>query len=746
MSFAAVPAPKPIGARSLALATAGAIALSAALAGSTGDPTIALPAPGARASSPPPIVANAGQADPRVRFQASAGNGTLFFTAREIVLAHAPGVVRLRFDGANPAPTLRAEDRGPGVINDLRGRDPDRWRTSLPIYGAVAYGGLYPGVDLRVAADTRAGTPWIRPTYSVAAHAQPNRIRWRYPGTASVGVDPRSGDLLVAASGGAGAVLREAAPVAWQRAGASRVAVKADYHVAADGTVGFALGRYDRSRPLVLTVPPRTDAAQSGPPRLAYSTFLGGTKWDEAYDVAADRRGNAYVAGFTFSSEFPRAGSRASRFRGVVDAFVSRLGPDGRLVYSSYLGGSGTDAAHGVAVDRRGNAYVTGRTESTDFPQRNALQRRVRGRGCQGEPCHDAFVTKLGRRGGLVYSTYLGGSGNEEAWDIAVDRAGRAHVIGNTDSTNFPTRRAVQGDNRSRPCAGDVPCPFDLFITKLRPNGRRIAYSTYLGGRKSELASGIAIDRAGSAYVTGNTDSTDFPVRRAMQRAVRGRLCGPPPNVPCEDAFVAKLAPRGRSLRWSTYLGGAKPERGTAIAVDRRGRAYVSGTTQSTDFPTARPVQAAIGNSSCSAEAPPKEACDDGFVTALSRNGRRLRFSTYLGGNAEDQALAIGVDPTGSVYTAGSTDSRTFPTANPLQGSLAAGIDGFVTKLNPGGRSIAYSTYLGGAESERVNSLAIAPTGGIIATGRTDSPDFPVAAAQQGTLAGDIDAFVTRLR
>ena len=283
-------------------------------------------------------------------------------------------------------------------------------------------------------------------------------------------------------------------------------------------------------------------------------------------------------------------------------------------------------------------------------------------------------------------------------------------------------------------------------VAKLRRDGSGLVYGTYLGGHEGELASGIAVDDRGAAYLIGTTDSPDFPVRRPLQRSIRGRECGPPPNVPCEEAFIAKLRPRGRRLVWSTFLGGSKPERGTAIAVDASRRPYVVGLTESTNFPTVTPVQPAIGNGSCSAEAPPKELCHDGFVAGMSADGQRLRFSTYLGGNAEDQALAVGVDRTGAIYAAGSTDSRAFPTKNAIQPTLAAAIDAFVTKYDPGGRSIAYSTYLGGAEIERVNGLAVTPPGEVVLSGRTDSPDFPVANAHQPALAGDIDAFITKLK
>ena len=494
-----------------------------------------------------------------------------------------------------------------------------------------------------------------------------------------------------------------------------------------------------------LFVAPNAAVAQTGPPALGYSTFVGGTQWDEALDVEVDRRGNTYVAGFTFSPEFPRSGAKAGRFGGVQDAFVMRFSPRGRLLYSTLLGGSRVDVAQSIAVDSRGNAYVTGRTLSPDFPTTRALERRARGRNCQDAPCSDAFVTKLGPRGQVVYSTYLGGTTNEEGVGIAVDRAGSAYVTGNTDSADFPTRNALASRSPSRPCDSQVPCPLDVFVTKLRPSGRSIAYSTYLGGSRSDTSAGIAVDRAGSVYVSGTTRSSDFPTRNAYQRRISRTACGPPPGVPCTDTFVTKLSRDGRSLRYSTYFGGRENERSAGVAVDARGRAYVAGSTGSPDLPTAGPVQAAIDNRSCNRPGGPKELCDDGFIAGLGAEGRRLRFATFLGGNAEDQVLGVALGRDGAVYVAGSTDSRAFRTASPAQASLGGAIDAFVAKLRPGGRSLAYSSYLGGDENERASGIAVTSRGDALLAGRTDSPDFPVATPIRGTLAGDIDAFVTKL-
>lgn len=402
--------------------------------------------------------------------------------------------------------------------------------------------------------------PGLQATFTVSPRADVTRIRWHYDAPSTVGVDRRTGALLV--TGGGTSTLAASAPRAWQEAASgSRIPVPVAYQVHTDGTVGFSLGDYDRGSPLVI------GTAASGAPaaaavRFPFSTYLGGRQWDEATGVAVDGAGHTFVTGFTASTNFPTARSRRG-FRGGVDAFVSKLSADGRtLLYSTYLGGADLDLASGIDVDDAGNAYVTGRTGSPDFPTVAAWQRTLEGRACQGEPCHDAFVTKIDPSGAVLpYSSYLGGSKNEDGGGIVVGTDGSAYVIGNTDSSDLPTRNALQRTFGSLPCRGDLPCPPDVFVAKIAPLGRALAYSTYLGGSKGDTAGGIAVDASGHAYVTGTTRSADFPTRAARQPRITGRSCGPPPGGPCTDVFVSKLTVGGTGSSTAPITAGGRRRR-----------------------------------------------------------------------------------------------------------------------------------------------------------------------------------------
>jgi hypothetical protein len=376
--------------------------------------------------------------------------------------------------------------------------------------------------------------------------------------------------------------------------------------------------------------------------------------------------------------------------------------------YSTYLGGSGTDSAFSLAVDATGNAYITGSTGSTNFPTTTPAQAANAGNT-------DVFVAKLNNGGSaLVYATYIGGAGDETANGIIVDATGSAHLVGVTDSADFPVHNAVHGT-----IAGAT----DAFVVKLAPNGASLTYATYLGGTDIDIGTGVAIDAAGNTYVSGSTQSTDFATASPLQAANAGGF----------DAFAAKLSADGSTVTYATYLGGAGQENGRAIAVDSLGNAYLAGDTNGGTFPTQGAFQATNATGR------------DGFVAKINADGSALVYSTYLGGNGADSVASIAVDATGNAYVAGLTTSTNFPTKTPFKAALAGATDAFVTKLDPTGAALVYSTYLGGSDVDSASHVTLDPAGSAYVVGATTSTDFPLMKAPQGVNGGGSDAFATKL-
>jgi len=658
---------------------------------------------------------NVGQADPRARFLARGAGYTLALTRNAAVLSLAgsagrgtksgPAQLSIGFAGASGHPISSGQRALPGRINYLVGSDRARWRTDVPTYSRVGYRNLWPGIG----ATFYGNQGRLEYDLTVAPGADPGRIALTFGGASSVRVE-RGGGLRLSLPGG---VVRQLQPRAYQVVGGGRRTVASRY-VVRGGRVGVALGSYDHRLAVVID------------PVLIYSTYLGGSGSDQGFGIAVDTAGAAYITGSTSSTNFPTASSTTSPFQGSnggsTDAFVTKLNPSGSgLVYSTYLGGSGADSGNAIAVDLSGNAYVAGATASANFPTAHPFQ------GSNGGGANDAFVAKLNPNGdGLVYSTYLGGSGVDVASAIAVDFSGAAYVAGNTKSTNFPTASPFQGAN-----AGGS----DAFVTKLNSSGGGLVYSTYLGGSNADSAAGIAIDSLGNAYVTGLTMSTDFPAASSTSSPFQSA------NAGGADAFVTKFNPAGSALVYSTYLGGSGDDHGSAIAVDQSGNAYVTGVTDSTNFPTASPTtpfQSSNGGS------------NDAFVTKLNPAGSALVYSTYLGGSGDDGGDGIAVDGLGSAYVGGTTNSTNFPTAgSPIQGTLAGSNDAFVTKLKPDGSALLYSTYLGGSGNDQGLALAVDFTGAIYLTGETASTNFPAASStsspfQSANAGGTFDAFVTK--
>jgi len=381
------------------------------------------------------------------------------------------------------------------------------------------------------------------------------------------------------------------------------------------------------------------------------------------------------------------------------------------LVYSTYLGRKGVDTGSEIAVDKTGAAYVTGSTDSLNFPVKNAFQNKLKGNN------DDVFVTKFAPAGNaLIYSTFLGGDEWDHGYGIAVDSSRAVFITGVAQSSNFPLKNPYQSAKKG----GN-----EVFVTKLAPKGNALIFSTYLGGTTTDIGYGIALDNSGAVYITGKTMSSDFPLQNPFQTVHNGGYSG-------LDAFVTKFTPQGNSLVYSTFLGGQGVELGNGIAVDGSGAAYVTGRTETFGFPLQNPFQSTPGGRT------------DVFVTKFTPAGNTLAYSTLLGGNSDDEGFGIALDSSGAAYVTGSTGSSNFPLKNPYQKDLKLSVDSFVTKFTPEGNALAYSTFLGGNGTDAGHAIALDDSGAAYITGSTRSLNFPLLNPCQKEFGGYTDAFVTK--
>ena len=696
---------------------------------------------------------NQGQTDPQVRFLAHTNDSTLFLTPFEAVFTLTKNIdtsrepksdrlkgaivlrqtgktarvaVRMQLIGSNPKANVLQEQPLSGCVNYFFGKDPSRWHAGVPTFGRVGFREVYRGVDLVYYGNQRH----LEYDFVVAPHADPKPIQLHFAGAQGVHLNG-DGDLIVGTPGGS--ALRWRKPTVYQRSATGRrIAVAAHFRLTAlsNGQTGvhFALGHYDTNRTMVID------------PVLVYSTYLGGSGGnggDFATGIAVDSAGSAYVTGYTGSFDFPTTAGAFQRANRAdfshSNVFVTKLNPSGTaLVYSTYLGGSISDNANGIAVDSAGNAYITGRAFSTDFPTTpGAFQRALKSN-------HNAFVTKLNPSGSaLVYSTFLGGNGSDSTGAITVDAAGHAFVTGHTVSQDFPTTAgAFQTVNRS-PVGGNA------FVTEFNSAGSALVYSTYLGGSsvQGDFGKGIAVDGAGNAYLIGDVFSSDFPSTPGAYQRMGKALNN-------SNAFVTKLNAAGTALVYSTYLGGSVKDNGNSIAVDGSGQAYVAGNTLSMDFPVTP------GAFQSSSKTPPPSVVNV-FVTKLNASGTALVYSTYLGGSAETYTYHLALDSRGNAAVTGYTNATDFPTTVGAYRRSGAGATlgkthSYVTRLNASGARLLYSTYLGGTGGDYVSAIALDSNGDAYVTGYTNSADFPttpgaVQTVNRAVAVGASNAFVTKL-
>jgi len=690
---------------------------------------------------------NDGQTDAQVKYMARGNGYTLFLTANDAVFslhssstsgggsaasrraawdtkkrssgkhrAHndSTAVVHMQLAGGNSQAKVAASDVLSGTANYFLGNDPSKWRKNVPCYARVSYQDVYPGVDMAFHGAQRQ----LEFDFLVGPGANPQPIGFDFTGARNVKTDD-SGNLVISSTAGDVLVHK---PVAYQQQDGTRQAVDARFILKANNRVGFELGNYDRSRELVI------DPSVS----YAYSTYLGGSAEDDGFGIAFDGSGNAYVTGETESPNFPTVGgvppntSAGSTF----DVFVTKIAADGSsLIYSTYIAGTGagkgSDSGNAIAVDSKGDAFVAGGTESTNFPTTaGSFQPKIVS-GAIG----NAFIFELNPAGSaLTYSTYLGGSVSDVALGVAVDSSGDVYAAGKTSSTNFPLS--------STPLQAAVA---GGFLAKLKPSGAGasdLVFSTYLGGSAQDFASAVALDSSANAYVTGQTS---------------GSLSGTPLNSyggGISDAFVIAVKADGSAFTYSTYLGGSDIDVGDGIAADSAGNAYVTGETASsntstTPFPLLSPLQPIFGGGPF-----------DAFVTKLNPAGAPV-YSTYLGGNLSDVGASIAVDGSGNAYVTGETASSNFPPASPTQPTFGGGTsDAFVSEVNAAGSALVFSTYLGGSGDEdttgNFGAIAVDSAGAAIyVTGNTaSSTGFPImpnpGVFQKTYGGGPFDAFVVK--
>jgi uncharacterized repeat protein (TIGR01451 family) len=710
-------------------------------------------------SLPMHFEANAGQTDAAVDFLSRGPGYTVFLTPSQAVLTLQSGSepktsskagpreqaqkgrrqssLSMTLVGANVTSAVEGQDKLEGTVNYFVGNNPDHWHSSIPLFAKVKYTGVYPGIDLVYYGQQQQ----LEYDFVVAPGANSKQIHIRFSGADGLEIDPQAGLVVRVGSD----KVRWQKPFAYQDTDAGRTEVAVRFVLDSKNQVSFQVGNYDRSRPLIID------------PVLAYATYFGGSGDDFLLGIAADGSGNVYVVGDTLSANYPTSvGAFRTTKVGSNDVVVTKLNATGSaIVFSTYLGGNAADFAGGIAIDSSRNVYVTGVTESQNFPTRNAPFGANAG-------FFDAFLSKLGPFGtNLLYSTYLGGGSDDSGNGIAVDNSGNAYITGDsfslgTGNSPFPTTQgAYQGNNSGRR---------DAFVAKFNTTlsgAASVGYITFLGGNTDEKGEGIAIDGSGNAIVVGGVVdnvsvypdpfTSDFPTLNALQSSFN-RGATDPDTSGSGDAFVSKLNAAGSGLLFSTFLGGSSDDTATAVTVDSAGRFYIMGETTSKDFPIVNGAQTIIGGG-LENDFP----AHDAFIAKFQSNGTSIAYSTYLGGSGFESGFSqyhagIAVDRSGYIYVAGYTDSLDdFPlTTGADQTNSFGQSDAFVAKLNPaisGPSSLIYASFLGGDDDDRATGCAVDTNGLLYVTGFTSSTtNFPsTPGVVRPNSSGGYDGWIAKL-
>ncbi len=664
-------------------------------------------------SSPIAIIENKGQINKKVIYYVKTGNYTIWIKKQGLVFdikskdLTKRSVIKMTFLTVNNDVKIVSGKSINGKTNIFKGKNKKDWVKNIKSFETITYKNIYKGIDLKIYStnDGKIEYDWI-----IGKRAKPSDIKIKIEGSENIFIE-KSGTLNINHSFG---VYKHRIPMSFQTINNIIKKVESHFYKINKNTYGIKTGKYNPK--YKLTIDPIIEQK--------YSTYVGGDSFDSVKSIAVDNSGYVYITGITGSTNFPTTTGAydIGKGDGEYDIFVSKFSTTGKtLIYSSYIGGCCRDYATSIAIDVGGYAYITGYTESEDFPVTDSYQ-TIYGGGKT-----DAIIIKLGTDGtSLEYSTFLGGCDDDYGMGIATDsdsnfcsdNEGSAYVTGYTNGTDFPVSdTSYQSTN-----GGGI----DAFVTKLSDDGSSLTYSTYFGGTLNDYGIAIAADCCGEASISGNTESSDFPTSSAFQSANGGE----------SDVFITKFSSTGDSLKFSSYLGGNSNETASSIIMCMNccGYTYVAGSTSSIDYPTILPFQNIYGG-----------GYSDGFIAMITKTGT-LTYSTYFGGVGRDIINGIALDSSRNIFITGNTDSNNIPVLNAFANNLSSTKnDAFISMLSQSGSNLLFSSYYGGTDHDIPSGIAIGCCGGIYLAGETESSDLPLLNTFQSTFSGgERDGFVSK--
>lgn len=657
----------------------------------------------------------------------SSGNGYQFAISASGVhialrdtRAHA-ATADMGFVGANTEAQIRGGGETAGKVNYFIGNNPSQWQTGLPTFGNVQVTELYPGINMVFHGNQRQ----LEYDFTIAPGADPNAIKMRFNGVGRISITS-GGDLVLKIGTHE---LRQPKPEIYQTISGARKVIAGGYKILDSGTVAFETAGYDHALPLVID------------PVLGYSGYFGGNLSDTATGLVLGPSNCICIAGETLSTKFSTIGAAQTNYAGGQfngDAFVAKMDQTGtNLIYLTYLGGSYEDAAFGLAVDTNGDAFVTGYTDSPNFPTTNALYPTIRGKP---NPLFgniypaNAFVAELNPNGtNLIYSTYLGGTNQNAATSIAVDSSDNAYVVGYTYSGDFPVTNAFQSHLA---CSNNIYLNGNGFVTEIASNDTSLLYSTFLGGTNYDVAEGVALDSSNDVLVVGYTGSFNFPTTNTPGNYPNAKyLSGITNRVPgynTYDGFVTKFPPfstKPTNLIYSMFLGGTNDDAAFGVAADAAGNAYVTGWTASTNFPVINPPPGLWSFLTTNGNAGP--VASNVFLTKITPDGSLITNSVVFGGPYSSTGYRVAVDGAGDAFVVGWEDASNFPTVNAFGSLLATnsngrgGFDAFVTGIGADWTNVWYSVCLGDLAYTYGYGIALDSETNVYVTGATDYTNYP---------------------